>query len=70
MKMGNLTSRNLPAKIRRWFWEFVRSFWFKLLGFLYWRNIKRNPEKAYQYLPSLAPFLQAVPFFSVTPLLN
>jgi len=65
MKLRSQTSENLPAKIRRWFGEFARSLWFKLFGIFYWRGMKKNPEKAYQYLPLFAPFLRAVPFFAV-----
>jgi hypothetical protein len=64
MKMYS-TNENLLAKIRRWFRKLARSFWFKLFGIFYWRAVKRSPEKAYQYLPLLAPFSRALPFFAV-----
>jgi hypothetical protein len=65
MKMRKRTSENLRAKIRYWLWKFAHSFWFKILGIIYWRDMKKNPEKAYRYLPLFAPFLRAVPFFAV-----
>jgi len=59
------TNENLSAKIRRWLWKFACSFWFRLFGIFYWRAMRKNPEKAYQYLPLLAPFSRALPFFAV-----
>jgi hypothetical protein len=65
MKMYSRTNENFLVKIRRWLWESIHFLWFKISVPFYWRGIKKNPEKAYRYLPLLTPFLGAVPFFAV-----